>query len=96
MNMQRKAIVAALAAAFATILSGPAAAGNEAFWDTEFLKGLQRMKVMKMMDTNQDHKLTREEFMSAQGRLFDTMDRNQDGSIDEGEWMLPWPGHGQG
>jgi len=42
--------------------------------------------MMDMMDGNKDHKVSKEEFMAYQSRLFDMMDRNKDGMVDKQEW----------
>ena len=61
------------------------------FWDSDFLKGLTRMTVMHKMDSNTDHMVSKDEFMRAQGRLFEMMDKNHDGMIDENEWRSIYP-----
>jgi hypothetical protein len=52
-----------------------------------YARGLQRLETMAMMDVDRDHKVTREEFMKFHETLFDRMDGNHDGVIDQGEWQ---------
>ncbi len=67
--------------------SAIAAGPSDTIWDDPFLRGLQRMPMMKMMDGNGDHKVTKEEFMHHMDMIFQKMDRNGDGYIDEAEWL---------
>lgn len=40
---------------------------------------------MKMMDTDKDSKVSKEEFMKHHEDMFATMDKNKDGALDESE-----------
>lgn len=64
-----------------------AAGPSDTIWDDPFLRGLQRMPMMKMMDTNADHKVSKDEFMHHADMTFKMMDRNSDGVIDQIEWL---------
>lgn len=61
----------------------------ESTWDPSYLKMFQTLKVMKSMDTDSDHKVTREEFNTYNAKMFDALDTNHDGVLDEKEWMKP-------
>lgn len=84
----RNSKLAALSAAMilGSLAGSSAFAASDTLWDEFFLKGMQRLEMMKMMDANHDHKVTREEFMHHTEMTFAAMDRNSDGYIDEDEW----------
>lgn len=81
-------------ALFAAALALPAAASEEGIFTKDFLRSLQSMKMMAMMDGNKDHLVSREEFMAHQSRMFDMMDRNKDGMLDATEWQARLGGIG--
>ena len=74
----------ALAAALAA-LSGTALA--DASLATGGYSQLHTMEMMKMVDANGDHMVTKQEFNDYYGNLFDTLDVNKDGYIDAKEWV---------
>lgn len=82
--VKSKLAVSAIGAMLMAGLAAPAAA--EFGFTTNYARGLQDMKMMKMMDADANHKVTREEFMKHQEAMFDKMDKNRDGTIDEEEW----------
>ena len=43
--------------------------------------------MMKLKDANGDGVVSEEEFTNCHSRLFDTMDKNGDGSLDSSEWV---------
>ena len=45
------------------------------------------MKMMKMMDADGDHKVTKDEFLAYQGTVFNAMDKGADGQLDATEWV---------
>ena len=50
-------------------------------------KGMRTMKMMKMMDTDGDHKVTKEEFMAYHAMIWDKMDPGHLGQIDVNKWI---------
>lgn len=54
---------------------------------------LRTMKVMGMMDTTGDHKITKEEFLAFHEKLFQGMDKKGDGMVDAQEWLAKTTGH---
>ena len=88
-------VALASAALLGVLGSSPvlAAGPSDSIWDDAFLRGLQRMPMMKMMDTNGDHKVSKEEFMHHAEMMFAKMDRNSDGVIDEIEWLKDFKNH---
>ena len=50
-------------------------------------KGMRTMKMMKMMDADGDHKVTKEEFMAYHAMIWDKMDPGHLGQIDVNKWI---------
>ena len=86
MQARKLTIALASAALLGSLAASSAFAASDTLWDDLYLKGLQRMTMMKMMDTDGDHKVTKAEFMHHSEMMFAQMDRNGDGVLDEDEW----------
>ena len=52
-----------------------------------YSRELRSMKMMKMMDTDGDHKVTKAEFLDYQGTIFSAMDSSADSQLDATEWV---------
>ena len=50
-------------------------------------KGMRTMKMMHMMDTNKDSKVTKEEFMAYHEMIWEKMDKNHKGYMMEQDWI---------
>ena len=50
-------------------------------------KGMRTMKMMHMMDTNKDGKVTKEEFMAYHEKVWEMMDKNHKGFMMEEDWV---------
>ncbi|MGH8750433.1 MAG: hypothetical protein ACREUV_01860 [Burkholderiales bacterium] len=50
-------------------------------------KAMRTMKMMKMIDANSDHKVTKAEFMKYYEMVFDKMDAKHLGEIGVNEWL---------
>ena len=50
-------------------------------------KGMRTMKMMKMMDADGDHKVTKEEFMHYHEMIWEKMDSKHLGYIDVNMWI---------
>ena len=50
-------------------------------------KGMRTMKMMHMMDTNKDGKVTKEEFMAYHQMIWDKMDKGHKGYMMEEDWI---------
>ena len=50
-------------------------------------KGMRTMKMMKMMDADGDHKVTKEEFMHYHEMIWEKMDPGHLGQIDVNKWI---------
>lgn len=48
---------------------------------------LHTMEMMKMVDANGDHMVSKQEFMDYYGNIFDELDTDHDGTIDAKEWV---------
>ncbi|MFM9914068.1 MAG: calcium-binding protein [Methylophilaceae bacterium] len=47
---------------------------------------LKTMEMMKMIDFNGDHMVTKNEFMTYYGAIFGALDTDNDGTVDATEW----------
>ena len=52
-----------------------------------YSRELRSMKMMKMMDADGDHKVTKAEFLAFQDTIFSAMDKGADGQLDATEWV---------
>jgi Ca2+-binding EF-hand superfamily protein len=50
-------------------------------------EGMRTMKMMKAMDKDADHKVTKQEFMAYHDKIFAMMDKNKDGKLSADEWL---------
>lgn len=51
-----------------------------------YARELRSLKMMKAMDTDKDHLVTREEFLAYHKNVFSLQDKSADGQIDAQEW----------
>lgn len=77
-----KTVIASMGAALALSVSSVAFAGHPAGYPNAF----HDLKYMAMVDTDGNHEVTKEEFMAFHEKMFDQMDKNHDGKIDQAEW----------
>lgn len=52
-----------------------------------YARALSSMDMMRAIDTNGDHTVSREEFLAAQRKIFDKMDVDQTGTVDATHWL---------
>lgn len=52
-----------------------------------YVRELRSMKMMRLMDTDNDHKVTRAEFLAYNKSVFSMQDKSADGEIDAQEWV---------
>ena len=77
--------IAIASAAAAALVASPAFAGlNDA--ELSYISFLKDLKMMQMVDKNADHKVTKKEFMKFSEEMFQKLDTNHDGVVDEKEW----------
>lgn len=58
-----------------------------------YSRELRKMEMMKSIDTDGDHKVTRNEFVTFHQTLFTTMDANSDKQLDPQEWLAKQTGN---
>lgn len=71
----------------ATEWAGPTKASKLDLTTGGYSRELRSMKMMKMMDSNGDHKVTKDEFLAYHQKLFQAMDKKGDGQITAKEWV---------
>ena len=52
-----------------------------------YARELRSMKMMKVMDADGNHEVTRDEFLSHHKNVFGMQDKSADGQIDAQEWV---------
>lgn len=52
-----------------------------------YARELQTKEMMEMLDANGDSMVTKEEFNNYYNKVFDILDKNKDGHLDEKEWI---------
>lgn len=52
-----------------------------------YARELRSLKMMKVMDTDGNHEVTREEFLTHHKNVFGLQDKSADGQIDAQEWV---------
>lgn len=58
-----------------------------------YSRELRKMEMMKSIDTDGDHKVTKNEFVTFHQSLFATMDANSDKQLDPQEWLAKQTGN---
>lgn len=90
MNIKPKTVMFIMATLFSTtMLSSPASAAEPMLSTGGYATQLQKMEMMKMLDANGDHKVTAAEADAYYTNLFNTLDKDNDGSVDAKEWVGP-------
>jgi len=51
-----------------------------------YSRELRKLKMMDMMDADGDHKITKDEFLAHQQKIFSTMDKSGDQQLSSQEW----------
>ena len=93
LNLIPKALLAAMAiASFLSVSVAQAAETDvQKLWQSSGYatpgKGMRTMKMMGMMDTNGDHKVTKDEFMAYHQMIWEKMDSKHLGYIDVNTWI---------
>lgn len=90
----RAVLITSTATALLAGMGAPAFAESPQLSMGGYARGLQRLQTMAMMDVDRDHAVTREEFMKFHEALFERMDANRDGRIDQDEWRRRLAGVG--
>ena len=54
-----------------------------------YAREMHKMGMMKMLDANGDHMVTKEEYDEYYGKIFDELDTDHDGAVEAKEWTGP-------
>jgi hypothetical protein len=89
MNAIKKLGMAAMTMGLLFAASGAVRADfdESTIWTRDFHKAFGTMKMMKMMDKDGDHTVSKDEFLKHMEAMFDMMDKNHDGKLDVKEFM---------
>jgi len=93
MNVSVKKLTATLALALLAWIpyASPAAADEIVSFATGgYASGLRTKETMHKMDANGDGMLSKDEWMGFQTRMFDALDKDKSGSLDETEFTGPF------
>ncbi|HEY8085193.1 MAG TPA: EF-hand domain-containing protein [Methylophilaceae bacterium] len=83
MAIQFKHTAIAIGIALVALSGSASAAGVGSGGESQ----LHSMEMMKMIDANGDHMVSKDEFMTYYGSIFDALDTDKDGTIDAKEWV---------
>jgi Ca2+-binding EF-hand superfamily protein len=90
MNFQFKNVAIATSVLLSVAsISLPVFAADAMLSTGGYAREMHKMEMMKMLDANGDHMVTKEEFDDYYGKIFDGLDTDHDGSIDAKEWAGP-------
>jgi hypothetical protein len=79
---------ALIIAALAGVLGGTVALAAEPMLSTGgYATEMHQMEMMKMLDADGNHMVTKTEFDHYYGSIFDELDKNKDGNVDASEWV---------
>jgi Ca2+-binding EF-hand superfamily protein len=88
MNLQFKKVALATSVLLSiAAISLPAAADDVMLGTGGYARQMHTMDMMKMLDANGDHMVSKEEFDDYYGKVFDELDTNHDGTLDAKEWV---------
>jgi Ca2+-binding EF-hand superfamily protein len=87
----RPRAVHGLAALAALLLSSPFALADDmaSFATGGYARGLRTMPEMHKIDTDNDGTVSKEEWIAYQNKVFDALDKNHEGKLDEKEFLAP-------
>jgi len=88
MNVTTKKLACVMAALLSTaVFSAPAFSADVMLGTGGYAKQMHKMEMMKMLDADGNHMVTSAEFDDYYASIFTALDSNQDGSVDEKEWV---------
>ncbi|MEO8417462.1 MAG: calcium-binding protein [Methylophilaceae bacterium] len=67
--------------------SAPAFSADTMLSTGGYAREMHKMKMMKMLDANEDHMVSQEEFTKYYENLFDELNKDDDDSLDAKEWV---------
>lgn len=86
MNTQIKSM-AIIASVVLSTVAFSAPAFSAGFGTAGYADSLHKMAMMRMIDANGDHMVSSDEFNTYYGAIFDELDTDHEGSLDEKEWV---------
>ena len=90
MNFQlRSSLLIAATLLTTAVLSAPAFSAEPMLTTGGYATQMHKMAMMKMIYADGDHKVTKTEYDTYYGKLFDELDTNKDGIVDAKEWAGP-------
>jgi hypothetical protein len=81
------AVVAGACLLAVPLFAGAVETAGDAFGTAAYQKNVRSLAMMNKLDANGDHAVSRAEFDAYYGKLFDTLDRDHDGTLDRNEWV---------
>ena len=87
-QFKKVAIISSMLLSVAAI-SLPVFAADAMVGTGGYARQMHKMEMMKMLDGNGDHMVTKEEYDEYYGKIFDELDTDKDGSVDATEWKGP-------
>ena len=88
MQFKKVAIISGMLLSVAAI-SLPAFSAEAMVGTGGYAREMHKMGMMKMLDANGDHMVTKAEYDDYYGKIFDELDTNHDGVVDATEWAGP-------
>ena len=87
-QFKKAAIISGMLLSIAAI-SLPAFAADPMLSTGGYAREMHKMAMMRMLDANGDHMVTKEEYDDYYGKLFDELDTDHDGAVEANEWTGP-------
>ena len=87
-QIKKVAIISGMLLSVAAICL-PAFAAEAMVGTGGYAREMHKMGMMKMIDANGDHMVTKAEYDDYYGKIFDELDTNHDGVVDATEWAGP-------
>ena len=87
-QLKKVALISSMLLSVAAI-SLPAFAADATLGTGGYAREMHKMAMMKMLDANGDHMVSKEEYDDYYGKIFDELDANHDGVVDATEWAGP-------
>ena len=88
MQFKKVAIISGMLLSVAAI-SLPTFAAEAMVGTGGYAREMHKMGMMKMLDANGDHMVTKDEYDEYYGKIFDELDTDHDGAVEAKEWTGP-------
>ena len=88
MNVTTKKLACVMAALLSTVVfSAPAFSADVMLGTGGYNKQMHKLEMMKMLDADGDHKVTKDEFINFHKTVFKSLDKSGDEQLDPQEWL---------